>query len=462
MLFHTPSRRRESILCASFLALSVTAPAFAQLGQSDWIRPGDSGSQGQAQAQTQSNNGDSNPGVGWMPARHSLPTQAEVPQTAPVQQMPQQQMDPGPSLGDDGSMPWQDAPRRQRKAQQAQQQTPPADAAFRSAGNGAQDPWSLPSAQQQADLGWAKNMSSVPMSAVMPGAPSTGAKPAAKAPAKPGQTQLSGHVTQSANTLQPTSQFDPNAGNFAPQVGNMGQMRQSAGMQMNAGMTGPYGTPTTMQPQMGGVQQMGGGMQQMQPMQQMPMQQATMQQMPMQQQMGGVQQNGAMQPNMQQMNAVLQMNGMQPMNGGTQQMQPIPQQQMGAMQSAASGGMSGMGGMDPMQMLMGGAMGGTGSMGSMGGGGDTTPFDSLGKALAGAAAMGLIPSSGTQGVPGATGTYYGSSGGNGVQPGMPVQQNNGTLLPGGPMANQVTRAVNNNLYTGVGTMINLGLSRIHW
>jgi hypothetical protein len=489
MLSYTPSRRRGSVLCASFLALSATTPAFAQLGQSDWVRPSDSGQQAQSNPQmgqsdwirpgdsgqqAQPNTSGMNPGTGWMPANHSLPSgmQQQSPQMAPtqpaqqMQQMPQ--MDPGgPALSNDGSMPWQDAPRRRSAAQYTQAQpAPAADAAFQTPARGGQDAWSLPSAQQQMDLEWAKNMPNVPMSAVTPGGGQTakpaarpvtaaakpgvksgtsGTKPAtttAKAPAKPAQGQLSGRVTQNANAPQPATQFDP-----------------------NAGMPGPYGITAGMQ-QSGAVQPMNGGMQQMpmqQMQQQMPMQQMPMQQMGAAQPMNGgmqqmpMQQGGAMQPDMQQMNAVMQMNGMQPMSGGTQQMstQQMPTQQMSA-GNPMGGGMSpmGMGGMNPMQMLMGGGMAP----------GDTTPFDGIGRAIAGAASMGLIPTSNTQGVPN---NPNNPNGGFSSQMGGPgatlVQQNGGgSSIPGAQLGRQLTRSVNNGINRNMGTMINLGLSRIHW
>jgi len=464
-------RRRGFLLCAAFLACSLQLPVLAQ--QSDWVTPGSPEAQVDhpmtqpAAAPMQQQSG-VNPGRGWMP-KHSLPMQQEAPLMAPVQQ--QAQMAPmqqpleqgvgGPQLGEDGSMPWQDIPKRRPavQQQQAMQPMPQSGSAFQQPQPGAQDAWSLPPAQQQMDMQWAQNLPQVPMSAVTPtatakapakpaGKPAvkaTAAKPSAKpgvktataAKASPNQSQLAGHVMQSANAKQPTSQFVPNAG------------FPGGNTQMAGGQPGPYGMPTQ------------GAMQQGMPMQ-------GMQQMGAMQQMPGMPVQGAMQQGMP-MQAMQQMGGASPMQGMSQMGAASPMQGMGGM--SAMQGMGAMGGgmgMDPMSALM-GATGGSGN-----------PLDAIGKAIAGAAAMGLIPSSGNANLNAGYNPNVGpyaqmqagpNMGGQQMQQMQQVQQVQQTR-PRQASAQQKKKKKSNqsnvaanvaNRVTQAGSMMmNMGLSRVHW
>ena len=150
-----------------------------------------------------------------------------------------------------------------------------------------------------------------------------------------------------------------------------------------------------------------------------------------------------------------------------QQMSGVPA--MGA----ADGGMAGLGGMNPLQML--GAIAGGGG----GSGGASSPFDAIGKAIAGAAAMGLIPGSGAQGVPNTAGGGFNPNAGpygqmqagmgapGGMRPGMFQQQRGGGFnIPGAQMTKRITRQMGRQIDRGIqrsmGTALNRGMSRIHW
>jgi hypothetical protein len=417
-----------------------------------------------------------NPGKGWTPGNRFQKVAPQQPVQNQMQAIPQPQMGGqggGQDFPDnDGSMGWADTSKKTyQNVGQSDLVSPSGNAGAAFSQNAApqQQEWALPSAQSGAawQAGIENAMQQAAPGQMQPMQQQRQAVPQQRA----AQPNLSGRVSQSAipSHLQTHPQGNMDMSRPLPGMGatasgggvNMAQPMPGMGG-MGGGMAGGMNMAQPM-PGMGGMGGgMAGGMNMAQPM-------------PGVGGMGGM---GGMQGSMP------MAGGMGTMQGMTGGMGAGMQQNMGAMGGGGMGGMGG--GMGALGALMGGGMGG-----GMGGA-PASPFDMLGKAIAGAAQMGLIPGTQKQGMPsrptgygqpaggsmqGGTmqggsmqggGNYYSSGASQGVisqQRSKPIGQ---TLsrMPGAKTAKQMGRTVNRGIQRNLNYAINSaaqrGITRALW
>ena len=409
-------RKNRPLLLAGAILLQTT-PAFAQIGQSDWVTPGAPdadttaiGNSAPPSTGATFMNG-LNPGTGWTPSQLTQPgarfqkKMGAPPVTPTAGQVQQPIMAPVDTSGGQG---WADA-----SAQQAATQFQPQQAAPTPTQIGQSD-WISPSGGGSA-------------------LPVSNGKSTKVSSSKPGQSDWvtpgggsSGGIGQSALiTPGGGSSYNTGFGTASPDLGGYVSQTQPfnpgtsgggmANMNPNGGMN-PMGN-------MGGMNQMGnmGGMNQMG-------------------NMGAMNQMG----NMGAMNQMGNMGAMNQMGGANTTNMNLPYNAGG---SGAMGGMGGMGGM----------------MGGMGGDAGS-PMDALGKAIAGAAAMGLIPSSGDKNLQTGGGSFGGTGGdiyrtksrGNGI--GNAINHVPGVRLTK-DVHRSVNRAVKRNIDRNINYAINQGMRR---
>jgi hypothetical protein len=413
-------RKNRPLLLAGLILLQTT-PAFAQIGQSDWVTPGAPdadttaiGNSAPPSTGATFMNG-LNPGTGWTPSQLTQPgarfeKKLGAPAATTTSGQTQQPIMAPVDMSGGGSQGWADASAQQPATQfqpQPQQSFQPQQSAPQPTQIGQSD-WISPSggggsATPISSGKTSKASSTKPGQSdwVSPGGSGSIGQSALITPGG-GSSYNTGFGTQSPDLggyVSQNQQFNPGTGN-----GGMG-MNQMGNQMGNMGGMGQMGN-------MGGMGQMGN--------------------------MGGMGQMG----NMGGMNQMGNMGGMGQMGGTNTTNMNMPYN------PGSSGGMGGMGGM----------------MGGMGGDAGS-PMDALGKAIAGAAAMGLIPSSGDKNLQSGGGSYGGGGGGdlyrtktkgNGI--GNAINHVPGVRLTK-DVHRSVNRAVKRNLDRNINYAINSGMRR---